>query len=52
MDTPNESRKLLWWQTAVSPDEQADVGKSMLKMAVGWFAVVALLAVIAGVVAS
>ena len=52
MDTTKDSRKLLWWQTGVSPDKQADVGKSMLKTAAGWFVVVAVLAVVARVIAA
>ena len=51
MNTEKDHRKLLWWQTGVSPDKQAEVGRSMVKTAAVWFAVVAVLAVIAGIVA-
>jgi hypothetical protein len=51
MDTQKDPSKLLWWQTGVSPDKQAEVGGSMIKAAIGWFAVLAVLAVIAGVIA-
>jgi hypothetical protein len=51
MDTERDARKFLWWQTGVSPDKQAEVGASMIKAAIVWVGVLAVLAVIASVVA-
>lgn len=50
MGTGDSSRKFLWWQTGVSPDQQAEVGGRMLRTAVVWLLVLVAVVVIAGVI--